>query len=888
MRVPYALKPLIRPIAVALVAIALEVLLQLPLGWHDRAPGVAVAAGVFVAVVAGILGGPAVGLAAGGVGWAVNFFFVADASLGALPALPIWLAAGGVAGWVATRVARAAGERAAAENELAAVRDAASEAILRLDPSGTIAAWSRTAETMYGYPGAEIEGKPIADLFGGPDADERARPLVEGAFRGQPVANAEAIHRRSDGSLFPVAASAAPIYADGGRPTGVVVVVRDVGDQVRATQQQRDTDAKYRSLTEHLPVVTYVRSAGSDGAPTFVSPQVERLLLYTPDDFVRDPELFGRLVHPDDRDGVVAELAEPPDATGARRSEYRVVSRDGRTIWVRDEAATVLDASGRPLCVQGFISDITAERVAEEERARLRAAEESATAEAHDRQRKADAVARAAALLVASLDYRSAAEKVAAVLVRDLADWCLVDVRDDNGRLRRVAAVRGESRPSLTEPRAEPEAEVQDVVNRQRQEVSERRLSVPLMSHGRRTLGALTLITEAGGRAYDAHDLAWAQAVAGLLALAIERARLYAEVEARGDASRVLTYVGDGVCFLDKSETIRLWNPAAEAITAVAPADAIGQAAREAIPGWQEISRRVPVATAGELARAEALPLETERGERWISISGVEFFGGTVYAFRDITELHALDELQAEFIATASHELRTPLAAVYGAAQTLLRHDFALDDAGRQRFISMIVDESERLGKIVNQILLANQLGVGRVDLVTEPVDAAEVIDGVVESARTHAPFNISFDIVIDEPVPPVAADKDMLRQILVNLVENAVKYSPDGGRIAVGARPDNGVARFCVADEGLGIAPEEQERIFEKFYRLDPDMTRGIGGTGLGLYICSELVERMGGRIWVESREAGGSAFFFELPVMSSPRVLARAREDTVPDRQV
>jgi two-component system phosphate regulon sensor histidine kinase PhoR len=264
---------------------------------------------------------------------------------------------------------------------------------------------------------------------------------------------------------------------------------------------------------------------------------------------------------------------------------------------------------------------------------------------------------------------------------------------------------------------------------------------------------------------------------------------------------------------------------------------------------------------------ASTLPLDTERGERWLSISGVEFFAGTVYAFRDVTEEHRLEELKAEFIATASHELRTPLAAVYGAAQTLRRHDFALDDAGRGRFISLIVEESETLARIVNQILLANQLEVGRLDLVTEPFEAPDLLERVVEAARTYAPPEITFDIEAADGVPPVAADKDRAQQILVNLVENAIKYSPAGGRIELGVRSANGAVRFRVADEGLGIPDDEQDRIFEKFYRLDPDMTQGIGGTGLGLYICKELVERMSGRIWLESEEGKGSAFFFELP---------------------
>jgi two-component system phosphate regulon sensor histidine kinase PhoR len=557
--------------------------------------------------------------------------------------------------------------------------------------------------------------------------------------------------------------------------------------------------------------------------------------------------------------------------------EYRLVTRDGRTVWVRDSAALVLDATARPLCLQGFIADVTAERAATEERERLRSSREAAAGEAHDRQRKLDAAAQAAAVVAASLDHRLASEEVAALLVRELADWCVVDVLEEDGRLQRVAMRHAEPRAALPEPSAEPEAEVREVVDGQQPAVSERRVCVPLVSRGGRTVGALTVLSAHDGRVYRRHDLAWVQAVGALLALSIDRARLYDEVEARADASRVLAYVGDGVFLLDRAGTVRLWNPAAEAITGLAAEEVLGRPAAEAVAGWPELAIRIPVSAAREPARAETVPLETRRGERWISISGVEFFGGTVYTFRDITDLHALDELQAEFIATASHELRTPLAAVYGAAQTLRRHDFALDEAGRQRFISMIVDESDRLGRIVNQILLANQLDLGRMDFVTEPFDATELLDRVVESARTYAPPNVVLDVAVEEPAPPVAADKDMVRQVLVNLVENAVKYSPDGGHIELGALAEEGMVQFRVVDHGLGIPADEQSRIFEKFYRLDPDMTRGIGGTGLGLYICSELVERMGGRIWLDSKEGEGSAFYFDLPATDVPRLPMR-----------
>ena len=303
------------------------------------------------------------------------------------------------------------------------------------------------------------------------------------------------------------------------------------------------------------------------------------------------------------------------------------------------------------------------------------------------------------------------------------------------------------------------------------------------------------------------------------------------------------------------------------AITSIGAKAVVGRPAVEAIPGWKDAVDAVPVAASPDPGHDEVvIPIETNRGERWISISGVRFFGGTVYAFRDLTDVRQLEEIKADFIATASHELRTPLAAVYGAAQTLLRHDFALDEVGRDRFVSLIADESERLGRIVNEILLANQLDSGRLDLEVEPFDAAELVERVVEATRAYAPPTVTIDVNVATDVPRVDADIDKTRQVLVNLVENAMKYSPDGGRVEVGVEARDEVVRFFVRDEGLGIAPEDQDRIFEKFYRADPQMIRGVGGTGLGLYICKELVARMGGHIWAEANEEAGSTFLFEL----------------------
>ena len=244
----------------------------------------------------------------------------------------------------------------------------------------------------------------------------------------------------------------------------------------------------------------------------------------------------------------------------------------------------------------------------------------------------------------------------------------------------------------------------------------------------------------------------------------------------------------------------------------------------------------------------------------------IAFYQRWIHAALD--RLREFDRLKDEFIAIVSHELRTPLTSVYGAALTLREHE--LDDGRRNALLEIVSTESARLARLLDDILWVSRLDSGRADTFITRVEAGEIVSDVVDATRTHLPPALSLELSQPQTPAAVAADPDKLRQVLVNLIENAVKYS-DEGRIEVRLEPQNGRMRFSVSDEGLGIPAEEQERIFDKFHRLDPQMTHGVGGTGLGLYICRELIERMDGRIWVDSEPGKGTTFTFELPLAAS-----------------
>ena len=357
-----------------------------------------------------------------------------------------------------------------------------------------------------------------------------------------------------------------------------------------------------------------------------------------------------------------------------------------------------------------------------------------------------------------------------------------------------------------------------------------------------------------------------------ILYSAEEQARIRAEHGA--NASRALAHVSDAVVMLDDGSRILSWNTAAEELFAISADAALGRPAGSVFPEFGILIER----SGGELT-----PVRIGGEERWLAISLSRFEGGRVVTLRDATAEHTLERARADFVTTASHELRTPLTAIYGSIRTLISRADALDESQRARLLRMIEQESEHLAQIVDQLLVTAQIDRGRLRMEERDCDIAELCASVIEAAEARKPESIQLKLVASKSSPPLKCDPPKLKQVLVNLVENAIKYSPEGGRIEVRIADTPDRLRIDVQDEGLGIPPSEQARIFEKFYRLDAEMTRGVGGSGLGLYISREIVEQMGGLLSVRSRRGSGSTFTVTLPrIVSAAR--PRAERQTQP----
>src|SRR6266540_1785612 len=641
---------------------------------------------------------------------------------------------------------------------------------------------------------------------------------------------------------------------------------------------RRESEERYRFLAESQP--DQIWTATPNGELDYVN---QRAVDYFETSFTEMVEAgWTNVVHPEDLPRRLERWQRSLDTGQPYENELRLRRADGSYRWHLTRALPMRDRRGSVVKWFGSNTDIDDRKRAEEAQRFL---------------------VEAGATLGGSLDYRSTLASVAKMAVPRIADWSRVDMLEQ-GRLRTLAVQHvdpakiefalelarrypedpdarrgppnvlrtGESElvPEITEDRL-AELAVDDFhLGLVRELGFQSYMCVPLVARGR-VIGVISFVSAESGRRYGPDDLALAEELARRAATAVENAQLYREVEERAQAARVLETVGDGVFLVDGAGIVRLWNRAAEGITGIRGDDIVGRRLEEALAGWEGIS-----------GNAETVPLERDGRERWISISAVSFDEGTVYAFHDITEERALEQIRQDLVATVSHELRTPLAAIYGSAVTLDRRDIELQRDVQAKLLNVIVEESARLTGIVNDLLLASQLDADRLDVQIGSCDARTLVEDVIAAARTHLPDGVQVALEpIAGDVPPIAADEAQLRQVLDNLLDNAVKYSPAGGDIRLTVEAADEAVRFAVADGGLGIPAVEQSRIFEKFYRLDPDMTRGIGGTGLGLYIARELVRRVNGRIWVEPNDEQGSIFYVEIPAVLQPESGPTHREE-------
>jgi len=399
------------------------------------------------------------------------------------------------------------------------------------------------------------------------------------------------------------------------------------------------------------------------------------------------------------------------------------------------------------------------------------------------------------------------------------------------------------------------------------------------MASGRQLIGVL-YIFRAYGRHFTTDDRQVLASFADQAAIAVHNAQLYerlAEEKHRLDA--ILEYTADGVMILDSARRITVFNRALSRLSGWPAADVLGQD-HDAVIRWARLETPLDLARAiaGGWPLAGGRPLYVEGdllrrngGSVSVGITYAPLFDvqgrlvNIIGNVRDITRFREADELKSTFISVISHELKTPVALIKGYADTLLREDARWDQATTRESLAVIVEEADRLNELINNLLDASRLQAGGLPLALHDVALDALAERVARRFRTQTERH---ELVVRFPpdFPLVRADPDRLEQVLSNLLSNAIKYTP-GGRIEISGQVRPHEVLISVADQGAGIQPEEQQRVFERFYRGRQAEVEAKTGTGLGLYLAKAIVEAHGGRIWVESSPGEGAVFRFTIP---------------------
>ena len=361
-----------------------------------------------------------------------------------------------------------------------------------------------------------------------------------------------------------------------------------------------------------------------------------------------------------------------------------------------------------------------------------------------------------------------------------------------------------------------------------------------------------------------------ADAVGGMVAQLGQT--IHTLTDERNRSAAILGSMVEGVAVVGGDERILYCNQAFEQILELPQGSSQGKklveglrqadlvtAGRQVLPGGDEVTGEVEVGTVRRRSfSVTAAPVRAAEAS------------SAVLVLHDITELRRLERVRRDFVANVSHEFKTPLTAIQGFAETLLGG--ALDDkANRKRFVEIIREHARRLARLTDDLLKLSRIEAGRLDLESRPVSVAGLVNGCVETARLKAESRgLRIVVELPEGLPPVRGDAVQLDEVLQNLIDNALQYTPSGGRIDVTAYSNGHEVIFTVADTGIGIPESDLERIFERFYRVDAARSREAGGTGLGLSIARHIVDAHGGRIWVESAVGQGSRFRFSIDVAS------------------
>ena len=366
-------------------------------------------------------------------------------------------------------------------------------------------------------------------------------------------------------------------------------------------------------------------------------------------------------------------------------------------------------------------------------------------------------------------------------------------------------------------------------------------------------------------------------------AIAVQNAKLaYLLAEEKRRVEAVLENTADGIMDIDSNRRITSFNRAMEKLTGYDREEVLGKECFRvlALRDWENDNlchKQCPMLVSSEVSSSifeQEGKIQTKDGQSIdvaMAYSIIRSPEGkpinAVVNMRDISKLREIEQLREVLLSMLGHELQTPLSIIKGYSSTLAREEGKWDTGTLRQGLKVIEEESDRLSHVMNKLLLASRVSAGALALEKEPVQLSSLASKVVRRLQTMTDIH-TFEVDFEHDFPSVVVEPDLIEQVLSNLVDNAVKYSPRGGRITISGRREGKKVIVTVADEGIGIPMKKQEDIFKRFHQVDSGATRKSQGVGLGLYICKSIIEAHGGSIGFTSKFRKGSQFSFTLPL--------------------
>ena len=735
---------------------------------------------------------------------------------------------------------------------LASIVESSDDAMGSVMLDGTITSWNKSAEALFGYTADEIIGKN-ASVLSPPDRRDALSQLL-GKARTGAVSHCEGIGLRKDSRRIDVALTVSPIRNSGGEMAGMAVVGRDIGERVRAEQGLRDSEERFRNAFQNAPFGMCL--SATDGRFMQVNATFCRMLGYSQKELLAS--CWPKLTHPDDLEaGRLALERVLGDPSACVEMDKRYLHRSGSIVWVRVRLSLVRDNAGRPLYFVVHVEDITERRRAaealreSEERFRVMADGCPAVMWVTDAEGGNQFINRAHREFCGIPNEQLEGSKWQSLFDPDDAPEYVGGfqraVREHtafkgDARIRRVD---GEWRwvTTLAEPRFSQSGEFLGHVGLNL-DITERKQAEEALQSSEEKFRQL---------AENIHEIFWMM----------------------DPATNEMLYVSPAYEQVWGRTCDSVYQSPMSWLEAVHPDDreqAHLSFAREMQGERVEEEHRIRTPDGREKwIRDRAFPVRDQAGQL-IRVVGIA---------EDITEwkryeeelVHAREAAEAAnvakscFLANMSHEIRTPMNGVIGMLQLLLDTDLTEE----QREYAGVIETSGRtLLALIDDILDLSKIEARKITLEQADFNPLRIVEDAVQTLRGQAKAKgLAFGWRAAPETPPLLrGDSNRLRQVLINLASNAIKFT-ERGVVAVQMgleSQDNGKAtlRFSITDTGIGIRPDQASALFAPFVQADASMTRKYGGTGLGLSISKQLVELMGGRIGLDSREGEGSTFWF------------------------